>query len=168
MTEVSLPVSGVSDEELKRVINRVASSLGFNLKMQQEESLFHFAKGKDVFVSLPTGFGKSLCYILLPPVFDFLRGVDKESIILVVSPLISLMEDQVSSIQSMGLSAAYISESTSRTMKQQIHNGKYQVVLISPEALFCATERKQMLSTNYYRLNLVAMVVDEAHCVKKW
>ena len=49
----------------------------------------------DVFVSLPTGFGKSLCYILLPRVFDLLRGVEKKSIVAVISPLIALMEDQL-------------------------------------------------------------------------
>ncbi len=67
--------SSSSPEDLKAIICCAASSLGFKLKLQQEESILQFAKGKDVFVSLPTGFGKSLCYILLPRVFDLLRGV---------------------------------------------------------------------------------------------
>ena len=51
-----------------------------------------------MFVSLPTGYGKYLCYTLLPSVFDLLRGVKEKSIVLVVSPLLALMKDQVASI----------------------------------------------------------------------
>ena len=64
------------------------------LKPEQRTSIFQFASGSDVFVSLPTGYGKSLCYTLLPPVFDLLRGVKEKSIVLVVSPLLALMKDQ--------------------------------------------------------------------------
>lgn len=163
---------GITDQDLKSIIGCAASSLGpgFRLKQQQEESILHFTRGRDVFVSLPTGFGKSMCYTLLPSVFDILRGVEKKSIVLVVSPLIALMEDQVAGITSMGISAAYVSDkqSTDREVKRQIRKGIYQVIFMSPEALFATTEWRQMLSTEYYRLNLVAMVVDEAHCVKKW
>ena len=55
-------------------------------------------------MSLPTGYGKSLCYTLLPRFFDFVRGAKNKSIVVVVSP--SLMKDQVSTITKMGLSAA--------------------------------------------------------------
>ena len=160
-------VEARSVPDLKAVIHEVASSLGYKLKLQQEESILQFARGNDVFVSLPTGFGKSLCYTLLPRVFDYLRGVEKKSMILVISPLIALMEEQVGSIQSLGISAVYVSDTKSRD-KQQIRNGMYQVIFMSPEALFCSTEWKQILSTDLYRLNLVAMIVDEAHCVKTW
>ena len=57
-------------------VTRAAESLplGYSLKPEQRRSVEKFAAGSDVFVSLPTGFGKSLCYTLLPPVFDLLRG----------------------------------------------------------------------------------------------
>ena len=76
--------------------------------------------GNGVFVSLPTGYGKSLCYILLPRIFYFVRGAKNKSIVVVVSPLTALMKDQVSSITEMGLLAAVISdkESTSSTVKK--------------------------------------------------
>ena len=76
--------------------------------------------GNGVFVSLPTGYGKSLCYILLPRIFDFVRGAKNKSIVVVVSPLTALMKDQISSITEMGLLAAVISdkESTSSTVKK--------------------------------------------------
>ena len=72
------------DKNLKMCIHRAASSLGFTLKTEQVESIFDFVKRMDVFVSLPTGFGKSLCYILLPRVFDLPRGVEKKSIVVVI------------------------------------------------------------------------------------
>ena len=61
-----------SDKEIRDAITSVAEYFKYKLKTQQEESIFYFVKGNDVFVSLPTGFGKSLCYILLPAVFDAL------------------------------------------------------------------------------------------------
>ena len=93
-------------------------------------SIMEFVKGKDVFVSLPTGFGKSLCYILLPIVFDRLRKVDKKSIALVVSPLIALMQDQVSAATAMGVSAIHITDkhATKSIVKQSVKNGEYQIV----------------------------------------
>ena len=58
--------------------------------------------GKDVFISLPTGYGKSLCFALLPYIFDTIRGVENKSIVMVVSPLIALMKDQVATFAAKG------------------------------------------------------------------
>ena len=75
------------------VCSCVARSLGFpELKPEQKEAVVAFISGKDVFVCLPTGFGKTLCYIVLPALFDVARGLPSgNSIIIVVSPLNSLM-----------------------------------------------------------------------------
>ena len=64
---------------------------------------------RDVFVSLPTGSGKSLCYCILPELFDTLRGNARkgQSIVIVVSPLIALMKDQVRAMSERGVSAVY-------------------------------------------------------------
>ena len=75
------------------------------MKKEQEESVIECCKGRDVFVSLPTGYGKSLCYVLLPCVFDILRKVEKKSIALIVSSLVALMQDQVAG---MSVSATYV------------------------------------------------------------
>ena len=79
-------------------------------------------------MSLPTGYGKSSCYILLPQIFDFVRGAKNESIVVVVSPLTALMKDQVSIITNMGLSAAVISDrvSMSSTVKNRIKNDEFR------------------------------------------
>ncbi len=139
--------------------------LGYELKNEQEESVFQFASGKDVFVCLPTGYGKSLCYEILPIVFDELRGVEKKSIILVVSPLSALMKDQVAAVSSLGIAAAYVTASSN---KKDIQEGKVQVIFVSPETLFCGTQWRRLLCTDLYRANLIAFVVDEAHCIKDW
>ena len=68
------------------------------LKPKQKEVLEKFVGGKDIFVSLPTGSGKSLCYWILPLVYNHLQETSN-SIVLVVSPLVALMRDQVSSLQ---------------------------------------------------------------------
>lgn len=156
---------------LQTVIQKAALTLGYKqLKDKQEESIIEFAKGRDVFVSLPTGYGKSLCYTILPKVFDLLRNADRKSMMLVVSPLVALMKDQVASITAMGLSAIYISDkqSTNASLKQSIKNGEYQIIFMSPEALICNMEWRSMLSTHIYQENLIAFVIDEAHCIKKW
>ncbi len=106
-------------------IGEVTSGFGYRLEQKQEGSILQFTKGKDVFISLPTGFGKSLCYILLPGVFDIIRGVEKKSMILVISPLIALMEDQVATIYFFGTLAVYVSDAKMTKDKQRIREGKF-------------------------------------------
>ena len=66
-------------------VHEAAATLGFMLKKEQEKVIVAFTQGHDVFVALPTGFGKSLCYCCLPHVFDKLRGFTNGSIAVVVS-----------------------------------------------------------------------------------
>ena len=87
-----------------------ATSLGITtLKTEQQEAIRQFVLGRDVFVSLPTGYGKSVCYFPLPFVFDCLRRVEKKSIVVVASPLVALMKDQVAQCSSCGLAAGFVS-----------------------------------------------------------
>ena len=72
-----------------------ANFLGYaSLKQEQATVINQFLFGKDVFAVLPTGFGKTLCYACLPLVFDAVLGTDR-SIVVVISPLVSIMKDQV-------------------------------------------------------------------------
>ena len=100
----------LSSDELLPLIRDSASALGiYTLKPEQEKAILQFLLGRDVFVALPTGYGKSLCYFVLPLVFDRVRDVSNRSIVLVVSPLVTLMKDQVAHCSSRGLAAGYIS-----------------------------------------------------------
>ena len=156
--------------DVKCIVARAAASLGYQLKKEQEESVFQLVSGKDVFVCLPTGYGKSLCYTILPSVFDLLRLVQKKSIVLVISPLSALMKDQIASVSGMGITATYITDqqSATPTIRTKIENGDFQMIFISPESLFCGTQWRRLLCTDVYRKNLVAFVIDEAHCIKNW
>ncbi len=112
------------------LIEKVSSALGFILKPEQKRTLQKFASGKDVFVSLPTGFEKSLCYILL---LDVMTGDDTcgNSIILVLSPLIALMKDKIGTIQKMGIRATHVSDEESMTtaVRQGIEKGDFLYLL---------------------------------------
>ena len=158
------------ESSVSAAIMEAGRKLGYKLRARQQEVVVNFVQGRDVFVSLPTGSGKSLCYAVLPWTFDCLRSIPKpSSIIIVVSPLIALMKDQVSSFMKKGLSAVYVGEQSSNDDKiAQIHGGQYQVVFFSPELLLTDETWRDMLQTSVYKENLVGFIVDEAHCVKKW
>ena len=115
--------------------------------------------GRDVFGVMPTGGGKSLCYqipaLMLP------------GITLVISPLISLMQDQVLALKSAGIPAAYLNSSLTmeqmRLVYQNLRLGRYKIVYAAPERLL--TEGFLAL-TREVPVSLVA--VDEAHCISQW
>ena len=77
-------------------MNKTANKLGFSsVKPQQMIAINEFINGKDVFVALPTGFGKTMCFTCLTMVFDELCPDSKPSVVLVVTPLVAIMQDQV-------------------------------------------------------------------------
>ncbi|KAL5489364.1 hypothetical protein EMCRGX_G018451 [Ephydatia muelleri] len=155
---------------LDGVIARASERLGYSaLRPNQYKAIKSFLEGKDVFVALPTGSGKSLCFAILPFAFDDMYG-RVGSIALIVSPLKALMKDQVSSLSSRGLSAAYVNGETENDKSQltEILNGKFHIIFISPELLLTNLTWREMIRTRTYMNNLVAFVVDEAHCIPKW
>ena len=68
-------------------------SVRYDSLKTEHRAVTAFASGRDVFIALPTGFGKSLCYGCLPCVFDCLKGTESKSVVVVVTPLLALMED---------------------------------------------------------------------------
>ena len=125
-----------------------------------------------MFVSLPTGFGKSLCFQNVPFAWDFLFwrtfGEDAQSILLVVEPTIPIMVDQCASLAEKGTSVAYINhEQQNEDVKKNVVAGKYRFVYISPESILGVPRFRDMLLTLPYQELLVGIIV-EVHCVSQW
>ena len=124
-------------------MNEVAGEMGFtSLRDKQKEAILAFVKGRDVFVSLPTGSGKSLCYSILLKVFDRVKK-KSSSIVIVVSPLIALMKDQVQSLATKGVKAVFVTKDTGKECAGSstvtlLHEGSFQVVFLVRRH-FCAT-----------------------------
>lgn len=155
---------------IERAAILAAEKLGYKLRPNQLEAVRSFISGNDVFVCLPTGSGKSLCYCLLPTAFDILRKetAEPKSIVLVVSPLIALMKDQVRAMRDKNVHAIYASKDLDDESIGEVCIGKYQLVYISPESIINNYQWHDMLANPVYQKHLVGLIVDEAHCVKKW
>ena len=117
-------VTDVLKTDLTAALEKVVVTLGYtSLKQEQKDAIKEFVKGHDVFVCLPTGFGKSLCYIILPMLFDTLKGYTSPySIVLihVVSPLDAIIADQVKSLTRKGLQAVHVKSSRDIEVMAQI------------------------------------------------
>ena len=125
----------------------------------QEEIINAVISKNDVFALLPTGAGKSLCYQI--------PALAKEGVCLVISPLISLMKDQIAQLEKKGIKALTIESKSSVdeivTLFDNLKFGNYKLLYLSPERLnseFILNKLKQI------QVNLIA--VDEAHCISEW
>ena len=125
----------------------------------QEELVDNILSGNDVMGIMPTGAGKSICFQVPALIF--------EGITLVVSPLISLMKDQVQALVTNGVRVAFINSSLTYNQIIEVienaKNGKYKIIYIAPERLDTAEFVK--FSQN---ANIAMVTVDEAHCVSQW
>lgn len=144
-----------------------------SIKKEQHSSMKAVYEGSDVFVWLPTGYGKSLCYQAIPFLMDYKKGlVDsvKSCSVIVVSPLIALMVDQVENLRSKGIKCSIItsSEGVTKVLFATISNLHSDSLLFStPEALIRSKWRLYIQDPKVSD-RIVAYVVDEAHCVSKW
>jgi len=146
-----------SSGEIHHAITEATRVLGYTeLRPNQERVVTHFLSGNDVFVSLPTGSGKSLCYCLLPKAFDVLRKSktsDTQSVVIVVSPLIALMKDQVRQMTERNVKAVYVGEIDDAT-ETEVCEGQFQLVYLSPEALLTNSTWRDMLQSPVYQSNV--------------
>ena len=127
----------------------------------QKEIIQNVCSGRDTLAIMPTGGGKSLTYQIPALIFDGLT--------VVVSPLIALMHDQVSSLASNGIEAVFLNSSLEweeyKSCVARVLSGKVKIVYVSPEGL--ATQKIQTLLHNE-NLHIKCFTIDEAHCISEW
>ncbi len=125
----------------------------------QQDIIDNLIAGKDVLVLLPTGGGKSLCYQI--------PALCLEGTAIVVSPLISLMQDQVEQLKEQGVRAAYLNSTLDEEAQQStlsaLRNGDLSLLYVSPERLL---QHYFLNQVDQIQISLIA--VDEAHCVSHW
>ncbi|HEV8618634.1 MAG TPA: DNA helicase RecQ [Candidatus Udaeobacter sp.] len=125
----------------------------------QREIISDALAGRDVFVLMPTGGGKSLCFQL--------PALVRDGLTIVVSPLISLMKDQVDALQTSGITATYLNSTLNRQEASArwrgLHRGEYRMLYVAPERLMLDTFLESALNWN-----IAQIAIDEAHCISEW
>ena len=179
--------------EFLSVLRRVGFSLSngnfpsLNFKPLQVKCFESILQGQDVIGVLPTGFGKSMLFHLLP---HFIPVKKTKNIVIVVCPLNSIIEDQLKVLKARGITADVLQlavnmnepaenlfeteqESSEHVAKESpklpphVVNGNTSIVFAHPEALL-SKEGRELMGSKIFQENVVACVVDEAHCVELW
>ena len=145
--------SGTSLETLQRVFGYQA------FRPYQQQIIDDLIAGKDAFVLMPTGGGKSLCFQI--------PALHRPGVAIVVSPLISLMKDQVDALQANGVAAACYNSALrtdeARQVLSQLHRGQLDLLYVAPERLLSEDFLARLSD-----LPIALFAIDEAHCVSQW
>jgi ATP-dependent DNA helicase RecQ len=125
----------------------------------QLEVIQTIIEGKDAFVLMPTGIGKSICYQI--------PSIIRDGVGIVISPLIALMQDQVGALRQSGVSAEFLNSSLTRQETQLVENrvisGKADILYVAPERL-----QSEGFQRFIQKFPLAVFAIDEAHCVSQW
>jgi len=125
----------------------------------QEEIIRDALAGRDVFALMPTGGGKSLCFQL--------PALLRSGLTIVVSPLISLMKDQVDALQTSGIAATFLNSSLDRheavERLRRLNRGECRLLYVAPERLMLDGFLERALNWN-----IIQIAIDEAHCISEW
>ncbi|KHJ36375.1 putative qde3-like protein [Erysiphe necator] len=157
-------------KDVKKTLKERFKLKGF--RHHQLEAINATLDGKDAFVLMPTGGGKSLCY-QLPAVVQ--TGKTK-GVTIVISPLLSLMHDQVEHLKKLSIRAATINSDTDVAERRNIMNylreeypeQHIQLLYVTPEMVSQSGQMRDILSTLHRKSRLARFVIDEAHCVSQW
>lgn len=146
-----------SELQAKKILESV---FGYShYKDQQQAVIEQLLVGQDAMVLMPTGGGKSLCYQI--------PAIIRSGVGIVISPLIALMQDQVSALHQLGVKAAFLnstlSSSEARYVEQQLQQDALDLLYIAPERL--TSDWTQSL---FQGINIALFAIDEAHCVSQW
>src|SRR5512144_1119864 len=130
-----------------------------SFRPHQEEIIAGVIRGEDAFVLMPTGGGKSLCYQI--------PAINRPGVGVVVSPLISLMKDQVDALVANDVAAAYynstLTEAKARRVLADLHGGRLDLLYVAPERLMGEGFLERLKS-----LEIALFAIDEAHCISQW
>lgn len=145
---------------MKEALNALQEYYGYKeFRKSQNSVIDSILCGKDTLAVMPTGGGKSICYQIPALLFD--------GVTIVISPLISLMKDQVDNIKDLGISAEYINSSLNfkeiQAIIERLNNNEIKILYLAPERLE-SVEFCNLMKT----LNISQVAVDEAHCVSQW
>src|SRR3954464_4235783 len=125
----------------------------------QREIVQDALAGRDVFALMPTGGGKSLCFQL--------PALLRNGLTVVVSPLISLMKDQVDALQASGVAATFLNSALesgdARSRLRGLHQGEFRLLYVAPERLML-----DGFLSDLQRWNVRLFAIDEAHCISEW
>ncbi|MEN9958417.1 MAG: hypothetical protein RLZZ474_661 [Bacteroidota bacterium] len=151
-----MPTS-ISSEVLKEQLKK---TFGFSqFRGEQEAIIRNTIDGRNSFVLMPTGAGKSLCYQL--------PAIVMPGTAIVISPLIALMKNQVDQMLAFGINAQFLNSSLSRAeinrVKAEVINGSVKLLYIAPESL-----NKQENLNFLQQANISFVAIDEAHCISEW
>jgi len=130
---------------------------------EQQAIIDHIISGGDALVLMPTGGGKSLCYQL--------PALLRDGVAIIVSPLIALMQDQVDTLQQLGVSAAFLNSSLDAqqadAISDQLMQGNLKILYVAPERLLTGNFQ-YLLEQLDSRAGIALFAIDEAHCVSQW
>jgi ATP-dependent DNA helicase RecQ len=133
-----------------------------NLLQEQEQAIRAFFEKGNVFVNLPTGYGKSLIFQSLPIVASVLYSKPRGSyVLLVISPLRSLMEDQVRELGNFGIPAIAFGDNDDPEIIQQVINGNFILVYCSPESMLAAETWRGIFNAPSFKEKLIGVAIDE-------
>jgi ATP-dependent DNA helicase RecQ len=147
-------------EEKDALKERLKEIFGYSqFRGNQEQIIRNLLHGKNTFVIMPTGAGKSLCYQL--------PAMMREGLAIVISPLIALMKNQVDQMNAYGVNARFLNSTLSKgeitRLKKECMNGNVKLLYVAPESL-----NKEETIEFLKKVNVSFVAIDEAHCISEW